>query len=233
MVGGTRVVEEAVDGLGAFIGRGVGGESFDLSKAGWHADGVEGDATQEDEVFGQRVDRGGQRPVIRPDGAFLDPLFDGRDVARAETMALGRHDFVGVLRLDARQEGALGRIAGHDRGAVGLAALERTGARIEVELTLGLAALVAFDTAGFEDGKDLRVEIHAARLHGLHLALVGDDLLGDEMIDGIVRREARGESGDGCLWRLGEPLLGGLATFQPVIAFEGAGGGPRGSVDLA
>ena len=101
-----------------------------------------------------------------------------------------------------------------------------------MELALGLAALVAFETAGFENREDLRVEIHPAGLHGFHLALVGDDLLGEEMVDGVIGGEVGGERRDGRLGRLGEPLLGGLAAFLPVVALAGAGGGAGGRVDL-
>ena len=101
-----------------------------------------------------------------------------------------------------------------------------------MELALGLPALVTFEAVGFEDGKDLRVEIHAAGLHGFHLALVGDDFLGDEMVDGVVGREVGGERRDGRLGRLGEPLLGGLAAFLPVVALAGTGGGADSGVDL-
>ena len=45
VVGGARVVQQAVDDLRALVGRGVGGEGLNLSKAGRHADGVERDAT--------------------------------------------------------------------------------------------------------------------------------------------------------------------------------------------
>ena len=82
-------------------------------------------------------------------------------------------------------------------------------------------------------GKDLRVEFDAAGLHGFHLALVGDDLLGDEMVDRVVRREAGGQGGDGGLGRAGQPLLRGGATFLPVFALTRAGGGAGGGVDFA
>ena len=101
MVGGARVVQQAVDDLRALVGRGVGGEGFNFGEAGRHADGVERDATQEGEVFGQRIDRGGQRAVVGPRGAFLDPLLDGCDFGRGEAMADGRHGFVGILGLNA------------------------------------------------------------------------------------------------------------------------------------
>ena len=92
---------------------------------------------------------------------------------------------------------------------------------------------MAFEAARFEDRLDLGVEFDAARLHGFHLTLVGRDLLGEEGVDGVVRREARDEGGDGRLRRLGEPLLGGLAALLPVFALAGAGGGAGGGVDLA
>ena len=101
VVGGARVVQQAVDDLRALVGRGVGGEGLNLGEAGRHADGIKGDAAQEDEVFGQRIDGGGKCAVVRPSGAFLNPLLDGRDVAYGEAMALGRHGFVGVLGLNA------------------------------------------------------------------------------------------------------------------------------------
>ena len=147
-------------------------------------------------------------------------------------MADGRHGFVGVLGLNAGEQRALRGVAGDDGSAVGRSAFKCTGPRVEVELALGLPALVALEAAGFEDGKDLGVEIHAAGLHGFHLTLVGDDFLGDEMVDGVVGREVGGERRDGRLGRLGEPLLRGFAAFLPVVTLAGAGGGTGGRIDL-
>ena len=232
MIGGARVVQQAVDDLRALVGRGIGGEGLDFGEAGRHADGVEGDATEEGEVFGQRIKRGGKCAVVGPRGAFLDPLLDGCDFGRVEAMADRRHGFVGILGLNAGEQRALRGVARDDGGAVGRAAFERAGAGVEVELALGLPALVTFEAVGFEDGKDLRVEIHAAGLHGFHLALVGDDFLADEMVDGVIGGETGGERRDGRLRRLSEPLLSGLAAFLPVVALAGAGGGTSGCIDF-
>ena len=147
-------------------------------------------------------------------------------------MALGRHGFVGILGLDTGDQRALRGVARDDGGAVGLAAFECAGPRVEMQLTLRLAALVTFEAAGFEDREDLRVEIHAAGLHGFHLALVSDNLLTDKMVDGVIGGEVGGERRDGRLGRLSEPLLGGFATFLPVVALAGTGGSAGGRIDL-
>ena len=231
VVGGARVGEQAVDGLGAFIGGSIGGEGGDLVGRGRHADGVERHAAQEGEVVGQRREARRERAVFRPGGPFLDPLFDERDVGGGEAMAFRRHHLIGVVGTDARKEGTLGRVAGHDGRAVALAALERSREGVEVQAALGLAALVALEAAGLEDGLDLGVEFDAAFFHGLHLALVGDDLFGEEMVDRIVRGEAGGQSRHRGLRRAREPLLRGLAALLPILALAGAGGGAGGGVD--
>ena len=233
VVGGARVREQAIDGRRALVGRGIGGERGDLVGRGRHADGIEGDATQEREVVGQRRQARGERAVFRPDGAFLDPLFDERDVRGGDAMAFGRHHLIRVFGADTREQRALGGVAGHDGGAVALAALERAGEGVEVQPALGLAALMALKAARFEDRLDLGVEFDAARLHGLHLALVGDEFLCEEGVDRVVRREACGERGHRGLGRRGKPLLRGLAALLPVVALAGAGGGAGGGVDLA
>ena len=232
VVGGARIGEQAVDGLGALVRRSVGGERGDLVGGGRYADGVECHAAQEGEVVGQRREARRERAVFRPGGAFLDPLFDERDVAGGEAMALWRHHLIGVFGTDTREEGTLGGVARHDGRAVALAALERAGEGVEVQAALGLATLVAFEAAGLEDGLDLGVEFDAAFLHRLHLALVGDDLLGEEMVDGVVRGEARSQRGHGSLRRARKPLLRGLTTLLPIFALAGAGGGAGGGVDL-
>jgi len=232
VVGGARIGEQAVDGLGALVRGNVRGERGDLVGGGRHADGVERHTAQEGEVVGQRREARRERAVFRPGGAFLDPLFDERDVGGGEAMALRRHHLVGVVGTDTREEGTPGGVARDDGRAVALPALERAGEGVEVQAALGLAALVAFEAAGLEDRLDLGVELDAALLHGLHLALVGDDLLGEEMVDGIVRGEARSQRGHGSLRRAREPLLRGFTTFLPILALAGAGGGAGGGVDL-
>ena len=132
MVGGPRIGEQAVDGLGALVGRGVSGEGGDLGGRGRHADGVERHAAQEGKVVGQRREARRERAVFGPGGAFLDPLFDERDVSGGEAMAFRRHHLIGVVGADAGEQGALGRVTGHDGRAVALAALERAGEGVEM-----------------------------------------------------------------------------------------------------
>ena len=90
---------------------------------------------------------------------------------------------------------------------------------------------MTFEAAGLEDGLDLRVELDAALLHGFDLGLVADDLLGEEMVDRVVRGEARSQRGHRGLRRAGEPLLRGFAALLPILALAGAGGGAGGGVD--
>ena len=132
VVGGARVGEQAVDGLGAFVGGSISSERGDLGGRGRHADSVERHAAQEGEVVGQRRQARRERAVFRPGGAFLDPLFDECDVRGGKAMAFRRHHLIRVFRTDAREERALGGLSGHDGGAVALAALEGAGEGVEV-----------------------------------------------------------------------------------------------------
>ncbi len=132
MIGRAYVAQEAVDGLRALVRGGIRREGLDLGEAGRYADGVESDAAEEDEVLAERHELGRQGAVVGPDGAFLDPLLDGGDISRGESMTLRRHEFVGVQRLDAQQQRTLSGVAGNDRCPVGLAALECASSRVEV-----------------------------------------------------------------------------------------------------
>ena len=151
-------------------------------------------------------------------------------------MALGRHLLVRIGGEHAGEQRAFVGLARNDRGAVGLAALERAGEGVEVQAALGLPALVALEAAGLEDGLDLFVEVDAALGRGDRLRTVGDDLLGEEVVDGVVGREAGGQGGDLHFRRSGEPVGGGLPASRPIfsrgLAERGARGGIHGRKPL-
>ena len=79
-VGPAGIGEEAVDGVGAFVGAGVGLESFDLGEGRSDADGVESDTTEEGEFVAERGDFDAGNVEFGPVSAFADPAFEGGDL---------------------------------------------------------------------------------------------------------------------------------------------------------
>ena len=230
-VGPAGIGEEAVDGVGAFVRAGVGLEGFDFGEGGGDADGVEGDAAEEGEVVGEGGDFDAGDVQFGPVSAFADPALEGGDLIGGEGFAFGGHDEVFVGAGDAGEEGAFFGLAGGDGGAIGFAAVEGRGEGVEFEIALGLAALVAGEAVGLEDGEDVLVEVDAVFVGRRDLSGDGGDFGVEEVVDGVGGGELGGGSGDGGIGSAGEPLVGGLAAFGPVGSVGGAGFGAAFGVD--
>ena len=105
-----------------------------------------------------------QRPVLLPLPALRDPRLQCLDLLRGERAGelRRRHAVARVVRRDALNEFALGRLAGHDDRAV---ALLRAGIDIEAQVRLPLARVraVARKAVVREDRPHVAVEVHLRR----------------------------------------------------------------------
>jgi hypothetical protein len=106
-------------------------------------------------VLGVRRDR----LVRRRLGAFVDPLFQQRDLFVLERRALLRHLFGAVGPRDRVNEPALGRLAGHDHWSV-LAALGDQRGGVEAQVALLLQRAVTARAARGEEGLHLPDVVH-------------------------------------------------------------------------
>ena len=106
------------------------------------------------------------------------------------------------------------RLAGFDGSAVGFAAFERIGQRIEMQATFGLRAAMTFVAFGFQNRLHVFEVVDAALVRVLRLHAV--DAGGDEMVDLVARGEVFRQFGhfDGLCLR--QPGFCGLATLRPI-----------------
>ena len=76
VIGSAGICEKAVDEVGALLRVFVGDERVDFGLGRDDSEGVEGHSAQEGEIVGEGCEGGGEGAELRPDGAFVDPLFE-------------------------------------------------------------------------------------------------------------------------------------------------------------
>ena len=206
MIGPARIIEQAVDHRRTIR---VLLEGGDLLQRRHHAHRVERDPAQEGKVF-RRLQ---QREVIpfefRPAGAFANPGGKHRHFLGRQGVAFGRHHFIAVLGGHTSQNCAVIGLAGLHGRAVGFAALDRIGQRVQVQTALGLHAAMALHALGFQQWLHVLEEVHRAFLRRRILLRHGRDLLLDEVVNGTLRRGLDGRC-------FGQPGLCRFTALRPV-----------------
>ena len=95
----------------------------------------------------------------RPGRSLLDPILQPADFRCGKRLPLGWHALVLALRIHARQQQTMGRIAGHDRRSI-FTSCDHCSERIQTESTLLLPRVMALPAALSENRLYFCAEIH-------------------------------------------------------------------------